>query len=316
MRSLIPLLVGLAVGVAGAVLFLQSMPPAAGSAEERAGKLEAELKKANNRVAALEGADPQGRRRPGRTTKDGVRNIYQDMKDGKPVTPDDVLRAMQPFLRDMSPLFDRIRTRELQRQSDSKAGELARKYSLTPAQQESLKNWLDQNAADQAKRFSDLISRDGTTLEDLARASVTVRADDGLDPFMESTLRGEKLTAYRTDRMLERVERVQQEADMKVERLDNIVKLDETQRGQVFGLMARGAPDFDPAMRFEGLGTETGALTSGPSKQDAILAVLRPDQREAYETERTKRREEAQKEMQALGLTLPEDFHSFDPLDF
>ena len=58
MRPLIPLVIGLIVGVAGAILFLQSMPPKEGSAEERADKLEVELKRANNRVAALEGGGP------------------------------------------------------------------------------------------------------------------------------------------------------------------------------------------------------------------------------------------------------------------
>lgn len=316
MRPIIPLVIGLAIGIAGAVLFLQSMPPKEGSAEERVDKLEVELKKANNRVAALEGADPHGRRRPGRTTKDGMRSIFEDYKDGKPVTPDDVLHAFQPFLRDVSPLFDRIRVRELQRQSDSKAGELARKYSLTSAQQESLKQWFDQNAVEQAKRYTELVTQEGTTMEDLARASNDVRVDDGLDRFMEGTLRGEKLVAFQSDRMLERVDRVQQEADMKVTRLDSIVSLDDTQRGQVFGVMARGARDFDPAMQFEGLGTDTGALPPGQSRQDAILAVLKPAQREAYEAERAKRRENARKEMEELGLTLPEDSKMFDPLDF
>lgn len=316
MRPIIPLVIGLAIGIAGAVLFLQSMPPKEGSAEERVDKLEAELKKANNRVAALDGADPHGRRRPGRTTKDGVRSIFEDYKDGKPITPDDVLHAFQPFLRDVSPLFDRIRVRELQRQSDAKAGELARKYSLTASQQESLKEWLDQNAVDQAKRYTDLVTQEGTTMEDLAKASADVRVDDGLEQFMKTTLSGDKLTAFKSDRMLEKVGSVQQEADMKVTRLDSIVGLDETQRGQVFGVMARGARDFDPAMQFEGLGTDNAALSSGKSKQDAILAVLRPEQRQAYQEARAKRREEARKEMEGIGLTLPDDSNMFDPLDF
>ncbi len=316
MRPIIPLVIGLAIGIAGAILFLQSMPPKEGSAEERVDKLEVELKKANNRVAALEGADPQGRRRPGRTTKDGVRSIFENYKDGKPVTQDDVLRAFQPFLRDVSPLLDRVRVRELQRQSDTKAGELARKYSLTPAQQESLKQWFDQNAIDQAKRYTDLVTQEGTTVEDLARASVDVRADDGLDNFMKGTLRGEKLATYQTNRMLEKVNNVQHEADMKVTRLDNIVKLDDTQRGQIFGVMARGARDFDPAMQFEGLGTDAAALPSGKSKQDAIFAVLRPEQRQAYQDAQAKRLAAARKEMEEIGLTLPDDSKMFDPLDF
>lgn len=313
MRPLIPLVTGLIVGVAGAILFLQSMPPKEGSAEERADKLEVELKRANNRVAALEGGDPN-RRRPGQTTKDRLRSIAEDLRDGKPVSPDDVFRATQPLIRDLAPLFDRIRARELQRQTDAKAGELARKYSLTPAQQDSLKQWLDQNAADEAKRYSDLISQDGTRLEDLAKAATEVKVENGLEKFMEHTLSADKLAAFKSDQMMEKVTKVQEEADRKVTRLDSIVTLDETQRGQVFGVMARGAADFDPAMQFEGIGTDTGAL-GGKSKQDAILSVLRPEQREAYEAEQERRRDEARKEMEAIGLTPPADWDSSDMLD-
>lgn len=316
MRSIIPLVIGLLVGVAGAILFSQSMPPKEGSAEERADKLEVELKRANNRVAALEGGDPNKRSRPGQNVTDRLRSIAEDLRDGKPVSPDDVFHATQPLIRDLAPLFDRIRVRELQRQTDAKAGELARKYSLNPAQQESLKKWLDQNAADEAKRYTDLISQDGTRLEDLAMAATDVKVENGLEKFMESTLSTDKLAAFKSDRMLEKVEKVQREADMKVTRLDGIVTLDDTQRGQVFGVMARGARDFDPAMQFEGLGTDTAALATGSSKQDAILAILKPEQREAYQAERAKRRAAAQKEMEAIGLTLPADSNLHDPLDF
>lgn len=313
MRSLIPLITGLIVGVAGAILFLQSMPPKEGSAAERADKLEVELKRANNRVAALEGGDPN-RRRPGQSTTDRLQSIAEDLRDGKPVSPDDVFRATQPLIRDLAPLFDRIRARELQRQTDAKAGELARKYSLNPAQQDALKQWLDQNAADEAKRYSDIISQDGTRLEDLARAATDVKVENGLETFMVRTLSPDKLAAFKSDQMMDKVTKVQEEADRKVTRLDSIVTLDETQRGQVFGVMARGAEDFDPAMQFEGIGTDTGTL-AGKSKQDAILAILRPDQREAYMAEQERRRTEAQKEMEAIGLTLPADWKSSDMLD-
>ena len=38
------------------------------------------------------------------------------------------------------------------------------------------------------------------------------------------------------------------------------------------------------------------------------MDVLRPEQREAWEAERTRRREEAEKDMAAIGLTLPADW--------
>jgi hypothetical protein len=313
MHSSVFLVMGLSIGAAGAILFNQSMPPQKGSPEERIAKLEVELKRSTNRVMALEGADPTSKSRTGRTMKDGLRKIAEDIREGRPVTPDDLLEASQPLLRDLSPLFERIRTKELQRQSDSKAGEYARKYALNPAQQEALKQWLLQDAATQAKAYTDLLTQKGTKLEDLAKSATEVRIDDGLDDFMEGTLKGEKLTTYRSDRMLEKVANVQKEADMKVERLDSIVKLDEAQRGQVFGIMARGANDYEPTMQFEGLDTTTPV--TGKSKQDAILSILRPEQRQAYEDDKEKRRISSKKELEGIGLTLPDDWSDQDHFD-
>ncbi|MES2659695.1 MAG: hypothetical protein V4689_13845 [Verrucomicrobiota bacterium] len=316
MRPLIPLFVGLAVGIAGAVLFLQSMPPKEGSAEEQVRTLEAKLKTANNRVLALEAADPNGRRKPGRTLADGARGIAENIRDGKPVTPDDLFHAFQPFMRDFSPIFERMRAKEQQRKVDEMAGEMARKYSLTETQQESLRKWLDQKALDESKQYTNLLTQEGTKLSDIGKAAYEFRLDDGLDQFMASTLSGDKLATFKSDRMLEKVDSVQQEADMKVSRLDAIVGLDEAQRGQVFGVMARGSRDFDPAMQFEGLGTNTGALTSGQSKQEAILSVLTPEQRKNYQAQREAQRLAAQKEMESIGLTLPDDWSGFDDFDF
>ncbi len=316
MRSFIPLAIGLAVGISGAVLFLESAPPKEGSAEEQVLKLEADLKKANNRVTALEALDPHGRRKPGRTLADGARSIAEDLRDGKPVTPDDVLHALQPFIRDFSPIFERIRAKEQQRMVDAMSGELARKYSLTDSQQNALKKWLDQKAADDSKRYTDLISQEGATLEDIGKAAYDFRLDDGIESFMANTLSGDKLATFQADRMLEKVGRVQEEADMKVSRLDAIVGLDEAQRGQVFGVMARGAKDFDPAMQFEGLGTDNAPLGSGQSRQEAILSVLTPVQRESWQAAMDEQRAAARKEMESIGLTLPDNWTTFDPLNF
>jgi len=49
-----------------------------------------------------------------------------------------------------------------------------------------LEPWLHQNAIEQAMAYTDLISKKGTKLEDIAKAATQVRPDAGLDSFMES----------------------------------------------------------------------------------------------------------------------------------
>lgn len=325
-RSLIPLVIGLAVGVVGASLFHDSMPGAEGSPEERAQKLELELKRAQNRIAALEAASAQPRegrsiveRITGggdahegrRTLTDGARRIAEDLRAGRPVNPDDIFRAGQPLMRDLAPLFDRMRVRSQQQVIDSMAGEFARKYNLAPPQQELLKQWFAKKSAEEAKRWSEMITREGTRLEDVMRASQDVRPDQGLDDFMPSILSSDKLAQFQAERLAERVQRVEREADAKVQRLDGIVGLDEGQRDQVFGIMARSSREYDPKMVLEGSKGEIGPTPSG-NPQAAMLAVLRPEQRTAYEAERQRRRDEAAKDMAAIGLALPADWEMLE----
>ena len=328
-QSFLPLVVGLLVGAVGATLFMESMPGAAGSPEERAAKLEAELKQANKRISALEAADSETsdrrgwfgkkggrgdstqRGKPAPTFADRARSIAEDIREGRPVNPDDIFRASQPLLRDLAPLFDRMRIRQQREVIDSMSGQLARKYDLTAPQQEALKHWFESRANDEAQRWSALISQDGTRLEDVMRATQDIRPDEGLEQFMQGTLSGEKLETFKQERLAERAERVQQEADRKVQRLDSIVGLDEAQRDQVFGIMARGSRDYDPAMVLEGAGGEIGDTPIG-NRQAAMLAVLRPEQRAAYEAEQKRRREEAAKDLEAIGLSLPSSWEMLD----
>ncbi len=309
MRHYLFLAAGFAIGAVGSILFIQSMPPEEGSAEEKVIKLEAELKKASNHAMALSG-NTKSRRTE--SISDGTKAIAESIREGKPVTPNDVLRLMQPLIRDLSPLFERMRAKELQKESDTIAGEIARKYGLNESQQVSLKKWLEQRAVDESKRYADLLSSKGTTAEDLAKMMTDVRLEDGLEQFMATTLSPDKLVAFKANQMLEKVQRVQAEADMKVQRLGTMVDLDENQRGQIFGLMARGSRDFDPAMRFEGLGTGATAFSSGKSREEAVLSILRPDQLSKYQDGKAKLRADAEKHIEGLGLSLPENF---DPLE-
>lgn len=320
-RSLVPLIIGLTVGAVGGVLIYQSMPGAEGSPEERANQLENDLKKANNRIAALE-ARLGGRTSDGvlqriagvkdkHALTDGARDIAEALREGRPVTPEDIFKASQPFIQTMAPLFDRMRLKEQRALIDSMTGELARKYDLSPQQQQWLKQWFDNKAKQEAKAWGDMIARDGTTLEDVMKASRDVRPDIGLDSFMPTILHGEKLEQFRKERLNERASRVEAEADSRVQRLDNIVGLDDAQRDQVFGIVARSSKDYDPQMAIEGAGGEISSAPTG-KPQDAMLSVLRPEQRAAYEAERKRRREVAAKDLEAIGLSLPPNWDMFD----
>jgi hypothetical protein len=109
---------------------------------------------------------------------------------------------------------------------------------------------------------------------------------------------------------------VQQEADRKVQRLDGIVQLDESQKDELFTLMARNSDDFDPSMQFEGLRGEASEPVPGQPRDAAIMGVLRPEQVEIYEAHRRERIEKAERELGEIGLRLPADWDLLDGDDF
>jgi len=331
-RSFLPLLLGVVVGVIGAIMFYESMPGAEGSLRARADQLEIELKQAKNRIAALEASesvDRHGRRSgsgsrgitnqpgldPRKLAADRARDIAQDLREGRPVNPEEIFHASKPILRDLAPLFDRIRVKQQQEMVDSLAGKLSRKYELTPQNEEMLQQWLAEKTKEEARRWTDVVTSDQTRLEDMVRASRDIRLEDGLDTFMAGILPPDKLVAFKADRLTERAQRVQQEADMKVQRLDSVVTLDERQRDQLFGIIARSSRDYDPAMRLEGASGEIPSGAVAP-RRDAMLAILRPDQRAAYDAEQQRRREEAAKHLESLGLALPPNWDMLDESDF
>ena len=310
LRSIVPLVIGLAVGGLGVGLFQHSRPGEAGSPEKQIQHLESELQQARTRIAALEETRPRAARSPAQTAYDRGRAIAQRLRDGIPVSSDDLFRAAQPLLRDMSPLLERIVGQKFKRQSNSLMGELARKYDLNPNQQDTLQKWFSEKSRAEQKKWNDLISSDNTTYLQLVKSMRNDRTDEGLDAVMEGLLQGPQLEAFKAERLEERAQRVQFYADMQVQRINEIVRLDPAQTDRLFGIMAQSSPDYDSSIRLEGVTGEIAPANLHP--RDALKSVLRPDQLAKYEDDRDRRLLEASREMNELGVQLPADWDEFE----
>jgi hypothetical protein len=304
------LVIGLAVGGLGVGLFQHSRPGEAGSPEKQIQHLESELQQARTRIAALEETRPRAARSPAQTAYDRGRAIAQRLRDGIPVSSDDLFRAAQPLLRDMSPLLERIVGQKFKRQSNSLMGELARKYDLNPNQQDTLQKWFSEKSRAEQKKWNDLISSDNTTYLQLVKSMRNDRTDEGLDAVMEGLLQGPQLEAFKAERLEERAQRVQFYADMQVQRINEIVRLDPAQTDRLFGIMAQSSPDYDSSIRLEGVTGEIAPANLHP--RDALKSVLRPDQLAKYEDDRDRRLLEASREMNELGVQLPADWDEFE----
>jgi hypothetical protein len=313
LRSILPLLTGTFVGALGAMMLQRSLPPAEGSAEERIAVLENNLKKTRTELRAWEDTSP--RKRFG-TTHDNVRSLAKAIKEGRPVSPDDIFNSFKPLMRDLSPLTERMRMIESKRSAESLAGQYARKFGLNDAQQNSLVETLVAQNNLESEALSKILESDHTSMRDYMKAQREMNPTKALDDFMAATLKGEQRTGYLAERITEKSVRVQSEADGKVQRMDDIVKLDDRQRHQAFLYMAQGSRDYDPQMQFDGLQDGLKPLGQATSAEDAMLSVLRPEQRAAYDQHRNQRLNKAREEAAALGLSLPNDWNPDDDFGF
>ncbi len=311
MRPALLILLGLAIGAAAAILIRGSIPPPEGTPEARLLSLENELRETRLRLNKIDPAQARPREDSEGALSAGARAALDDLKAGRPVDMNHLYHAVKPLLRDLAPIFDNIRRKGERREFDRLAGEMSRKYHLSGTQQESLKQWLKERSDRNAEIFKTVALADGTRLEDLVKASQNVRHDDGLDAFMDTQLQGAVRDTFRRDRMTQRAERVQHEADRKVERLNQTVGLDETQKDQVFSIMARSSMDFDPQMQLEGVISEA-APAAITDRDAAITAVLRPDQQASYDDWRAERRARTEQEMAELGLKMPEGWDALN----
>ncbi|MDA0814923.1 MAG: hypothetical protein O3C21_21290 [Verrucomicrobia bacterium] len=313
MRQILGIILGLVFGAAGAFLFLRSMPPEEGSAADKLEEVQHALARAEMKVKELNAITERDKNEE---AKNSARAIADDLKAGRLVDVDDIFKSAKPWMQNFAPVFDRVRVREQQHEFDTVAGEYARKYNLDDRQHAALNDWLDEMAEKNGEKFASLVADESSGLEDFIRASKDFQNPLGLDAYMESMLEGDALAAYQADRMEERVLNVQQEADRKVERLDRMVGLDDAQADEVFNLMARGSADFDPEMRIEGLSGDVSPIAAGKDREEAVMAVLRPDQIATYEQTVGQRRVEAEEDMRALGLRPPENWNIWDEDDF
>ncbi len=299
------------IGAIGSTLFTRSLPPPEGTAQHEVFVLSGKLKASEKRIKALEDMNPDGSRKSF-DSGDAAKLLARRIASGETISVDDIWKATRPMMRDVFPLMNRLRLKDEKRRIDWRVGELTRKYNLDANQQATLKKLLLNQSEENAKLFQAELDNEASTMLTMNKLSRELRPDSNLDKNIEQVLQGENLKQYKQERLQQKAEAVQRDADYRMERMNQIVTLDENQKDQVFAIMARGSRDYDPTMKLEGIGTDSGSITSGADRTAALRAVLRPGQQFQLDEYMNTRRAEAEKDMAELNMTLPEDWDAIE----
>ena len=307
MKQALGLIIGLLVGAAAALLFSKSLPPEEGSLEDQLEEARMELRSKERTILEFERTGGVGRGR--RTVRDGLRGIMRDLRDGKEVSVDDLFATMKPWLRDVSPLFDRVRELNGEDWADRMTGQWAREYDLTKAEEEELKQWFIRKNQERGEAFNQVIHSDQSGFVDFIKATeYDWRDSQGADEVMEGFLEGEELATFQEERLSQRVDSVQGDADRGVTRLGEIVDLDDDQQVEAFAILVRGSEDYrEGEMAFDGMGAQSEALDKR-ERDAALREIMRPEQIEVFDAHVIERRTKAEEDMGKLGITLPNDW--------
>ena len=295
------LIIGTIVGLSGGILFMKSQRPEPESMEDRLELAEERAARSERQLSAL-------RKYAERSERGGLRRLAQDLKDGKEVSFDEILGTAKPWMRQLSPVMERVRKVNEANWAESRVSEWTRKYDLSEAEKEELKEFFRGQSEANAEKITAVIESDQSGFVDFVQATDNDWRDfEGASDLMEGFLEGDELVAFRNERLENRVDAVQEEADRKLGRLDEVVGLDEAQQEELFRVMVRGSEDYRPEVNPDEYTGDASQLDRA-ARDRAIDAVLRPEQRAELDAYREERTREVEEQWRRYQLAPPRDF--------
>ena len=304
LKKSLGLVLGLVVGCAGGYLFSKSQRPAPGSIQDRLELAEQEAAKSSREARALkayvERAEGSGSSK--------FRRLARDLKDGKEVSFDDILGSAKPWMRQVAPVMERVRKVNEAKWVDARVSEWTRNYTLTVAQRNELRGYFKKRSEENAERITEVINSDQSGFVEFVQATENDWRDfEKTNDLMEGFLKGEELEQFKEERLAKRVEAVQEEADRKLGRLDEIVTLSDEQQAELFRVMARGSEDYRPEVNPQEYRGATAPLDR-VARDAAINGALTPDQREALNEHRENQLRKVAEQWELYQLAPPKDF--------
>jgi hypothetical protein len=114
------------------------------------------------------------------------------------------------------------------------------------------------------------------------------------------------LEQFKEERLAKRVEAVQEEADRKLGRLDEIVTLSDEQQAELFRVMARGSEDYRPEVNPQDYRGAIAPLDR-MARDAAINGALTLDQRKVLDEYRENQLQELAEQWERYQLAPPKD---------
>ncbi len=159
-------------------------------------------------------------------------------------------------------------------------------FDLTDAQVASLNQKLTAMVKESTKDFQSQLDDESKSFQEImeSQGQFWQANEEKIDAMFKEELNEDQFAQYKEVQLTEKTKRVQRSADRELTRMDEDLELSPAQEDQVFAILVRESPEYDSAMTIEGVETGLPAEATGTdvTKDDAIRAVLTPEQAETY----------------------------------
>ena len=243
--------------------------------------LRTELSQANAKISALEAASPS----PSASTDDPT---IAANNGPNPITNfADLLTEARPLIQRMAPMLQNMRKQGQTQWITSEVAKWTEKLDLTEAQADAVSKLMTEKADAFAAEDAARLDNSSIPMTQLFPNRETwERRALAIDDVMEQTLSGDQYESYRTEQLTERATNITDSANRKVERLSESLTLDDSQQDQLFEILVKKSPSYDPAMQIETSldGSLAETLDPAISEEDAVRRILTEEQAPTYES--------------------------------
>ena len=291
MNNFLPLVIGLGLGGLGG--YFAGQHGAAGTeplttAQREIVKLQSDLK--SSQEAAQKLADEKSAlatKAPDPDAKPDINKLFNDAK---------------PLLKSFTAAMEPQRQEAIERMTEEQLKRMTALANLTPEQQESLKAYLAKLSDQEKAKWQATLNGDGGLAQLMKMGRNGPNPQKNLDEWAKTNLEGEQAQTYQTARLNEKAKAITDSANSKIETMSTSLNLDESQKDQMFHVLVRTDKNYDPAMQMEGIATTADGTVATESRDEAISAILNPEQQQKYEAQRAQKKQREGGFFKALGL--------------
>ncbi len=208
--------------------------------------------------------------------------------DDAPRSPEEQIAKLldSPEARNLIKGFAGVMTARADRWVGAEVGKYKDTLGLSDGQVERITTRMTAMIQENTAKFQAELDDGTRTTQEImeSQGDVWQQNEEEIAEMLKEELTPDQYAQFEREQLVERVGRVQRRADRELEAIDEKVELDESQEDQVYSILVREAPEYDPAMEIEGVEATLPAEATAEdvSKEDAIRSVLTPEQLENY----------------------------------